>query len=122
MKGEELGWLRLASHLGMSLDRVKMETSASQYVLWMEYLDWEINAFDKTCYYLAMIAAETRRPNVKKGVIVKVEDFIIKFVSKKREMKKEETPMDVQMKANTMKHFFFGLTGLTGKRKKRKKR
>ena len=103
----------------MSLDRIKMETSASQFILWMEYLDWEINAFDKTCYYLAQIAAEIRRPNVKKGVIVKVQDFIIKFTHKSPV---ESTPMDAQTRANRAKQFFFGLTGLTGKQKKRKKR
>ena len=110
--------MRLASHLGMSLDEVKMKTSASQFVLWMEYLDWEINAFDKTCYYLAQIAAEVRRPNMPKGKTVKLDDFIIKFTSKKD----TEKPEDAQTTANRMKQYFFGLTGLTGKRKKRKKR
>ena len=103
----------------MSLDEVKVKTSSSQYVLWMEYLDWEINAFDKTCYYLAQIAAEVRRPNMPKGKSVKLEDFIIEFSSKKAEEKPSE---DVQTRANRMKQYFFGLTGLTGKRKKRKKR
>ena len=118
MKGEELGWLRLASHLKMSLDRVKMETSASQFVLWMEYLDWEANAFDKTCYYLAQIAAEVRRPNVRKGTVVKTEDFIMKFVHKKPS---EPESLDVQTRANRIKQFFFGLTGLTGKDKRNRK-
>jgi hypothetical protein len=103
----------------MSLDRVKMETSASQFVLWMEYLEWEINAFDKTCYYLAQIAAEVRRPNVKKGVFVKVEDFIMKFTHKDPV---KPTPIDVQTRADRAKRFFFGLTGLTGRGKKGKSR
>lgn len=118
MKGEELGWLRLASHLGMSLDRVKMETSVSQFVLWMQYLDWEINAFDKTCYYLAQIAAEVRRPNMPKGKTIKLEDFIIKFSGKKSAEKPLE---DEQTRVNKVKQFFFGLTGLTRKKKKRKR-
>jgi len=102
----------------MSLDEVKMKTSTSQYILWMEYLDWEINAFDKTCYYLAQIAAEVRRPNMPKGKTVKLEDFIIKFSSKKE----EEKPLkDVQTRANKMKQFFFGLTGFTGKGKKKER-
>ena len=103
----------------MSLDRVKMETSVSQFVLWMQYLDWEINAFDKTCYYLAQIAAEVRRPNMPKGKIVTLKDFIIKFTSGKSEEKPSE---DVQTRAHKMKQFFFGLTGLTRKKKKRMKR
>jgi len=116
MKTEELGWLRLASHLGMSLDRVKMETSVSQFVLWMRYLDWEANAFDKTCYYLAQIAAEIRRPNVRKGVIVKVEDFVLRFIHKKPS---EPESLDVQTRANRVKQFFFGLTGIHKKGKRR---
>lgn len=96
-----------------------METSSSQFVLWMEYLEWEANAFDKECYYLAQIAAEIRRSYVKRGVIVKIEDFIMKFIAKKAE-EKTEKPMDVQMKANTAKQFFFGLTGLIGKNKGKK--
>ena len=101
----------------MSLDDVKMKTSASQFVLWMQYLDWDINAFDKTCFYLAQIAAEVRRPNMPKGKTVKLDDFIIKFSSKKD----AEKPEDAKTKANRMKQYFFGMTGLTGKKKKRKK-
>jgi hypothetical protein len=98
-----------------------METSASQYVLWMEFLEWETNAFDKTCYYLAQIAAEVRRSYVKRGVIVQIEDFILKFISKRVE---EKTPvsMDKQTSANRAKQFFFALTGLTGNAKKKGKR
>ena len=104
----------------MSLDEVKMKTSASQFVLWMEYLDWEANAFDKTCYYLAQIAAEMRRSYIKRGVVVRVEDFILKFTSKRIE-EKIPTPMDVQTKIDRAKQFFFGLTGLMGSSKKRKR-
>jgi len=97
-----------------------MKTSASQFVLWMEYLDWEANAFDKTCYYLAQIAAEMRRSYIKRGVVVRVEDFILKFTSKRIE-EKIPTPMDVQTKIDRAKQFFFGLTGLMGSSKKRKR-
>jgi len=105
----------------MSLDEVKMKTSSSQLVLWMEYLDWEINSFDKYCYYLAQLAAEVRRPNVKKGTIVKIEDFIMKFVHKKPQT--EESKEATRIKVDKEKHFFFGLTGLLGgKNKKRNRR
>ena len=89
----------------MSLDRVKFETSASQYVLWQEYMDWEVNAFDKTCYYLMQIAAEIRRSYVKRGVVTKIEDFIMKFVSKKK-----ERPMDAETATMRSKMFFASLT------------
>jgi hypothetical protein len=95
-----------------------METSVSQYVLWMEFLEWQTNAFDKTCYYLAQIAAEVRRPYMPKGITVKIEDFIMKF-TRKKVLEKPKTTMDVQMKANRVKQFFFGLTGLIGKGKRK---
>jgi len=103
----------------MSLDEVKMKTSCSQFVLWMAYLEWDINAFDKTCHYLAQIAAEVRRPNVRKGVVVKIEDFIMKFTHKEAG---EPVEQNVQTRANKAKQFFFGLTGLIGKRKKKKRK
>lgn len=116
-----MGWLRLASHLKMSLDDVKRKTSSFQFALWMEYLEWEINAFDKQCWYLAQIAAEVHRPYAPKGRRIDVKDFIPTF-SRKQIEPKVETPVAVQMKANKDKQFFFGLTGLTGSAKKGKRR
>lgn len=109
--------MRLASHLGMSLDEVKAKTSATQYVLWMEYLEWEINAFDKQCYYLAQIAAEVRRSCVKPGVLVRLQDFLIKF---RTTMTPQKAPTSTKSRTETgrTKQFFFGLTGLLGKGKK----
>lgn len=95
----------------MSLDEVKMKTSASQYVLWMEYLEWEVNAFDKTCYYLAQIAAEVCRPYAKKNARISLEDFILKFKNKKVE--ETETP-EMEAKTSKLKQAFFGITGLAG--------
>lgn len=96
-----------------------METSASQYVTWMEYLEWEINSFDKYCYYMAQIAAEVRRPYARKGTIVKIEDFIMKFLPKKAS---NETPAEVITKTHRFKQAFFSLTGLLGDKKKKGKK
>jgi hypothetical protein len=103
----------------MSLDEVKRSTSASQFVLWMEYLEWDINAFDKTAYYLAQIATEVRRSFVKNPTSVKVEDFIMKF---KLKGDKTEIPPDVQIRTQKAKQFFFGLTGLLGSAGKKKRK
>ena len=67
----------------MSLRDVKRKTSSSEFVLWMEYLEWDINAFDKNTYYLAQIAAEVRRSFVKSPKLVKIQDFIMKFTKEK---------------------------------------
>ena len=87
----------------------------------MEYMEWEANAFDKVCYYLAQVTAEIRRSYVKRGVIVRIEDFIMKFKAKER-VESNSVPMSRQMSANRMKQFFFALTGLVGSVKKKGKR
>lgn len=99
----------------MSLDEVKVKTSASQFVLWQEFFDWEINAFDKYCYYLAQVSADLRRPYMPKGKTVSVDDCLIKFTTKQ----KGESPLS---KMQRMKQAFFGMTGLIGKGKKKGKK
>lgn len=113
MKGDELGWLQLASHLKMSLDEVKSKTSASQFVLWMEYLKLEANLFDPTRMYLVALTAEVRRSWVKSPKDVLVKDFVLKFdMDKSLEEKKESIAF-----THTLKHSFFALTGLLGRKK-----
>ena len=107
--------MRLASHLHMSLDEVKCKTSSSQFILWMQYLEWEINSFDKTAHYLAQIATEVRRSWVKKPESVKFQDFVMKF-----SREKEEAPADIKTRTQRVKQFFFGLTGLVGSAGKKK--
>jgi hypothetical protein len=88
----------------------------------MEYLEWEINAFDKNTHYLAQIAMEVRRSYVKRPASVKFGDFVMKFVRKGEEG--EGLSLHTKARTNRTKQFFFGLTGLIGtagkKRKKRK--
>jgi len=104
----------------MSLDRVKIETSASQFVLWMKFFEWENNAFDATRCYLAQIAAEIRRGNVKEPRNVKVSDFIMKFQLPTSEAERVKTPAEIQSKTSHMKSAFFTLTGLMGKKRRDK--
>ena len=110
----------MASHLKMSLDRVKMETSASQLILWMEYLKYDVNAFDKYCQYMAQIAMEVRGLT-SKGKRLALKDFLIPFKFKEKEEVAKVT-MDDKLKLMRIKQFFFGLTGLSkaGKKKKGK--
>jgi len=103
----------------MSLFEVKRKTSASEFILWMEYLEWEINAFDKTAYYLAQVAAEVRRSYVKTPKSVKFEDFVMKFRSKNEE---PDISVDASVRLQRQKQFFFGLTGLTGSAGKKKRK
>ena len=102
----------------MSLDRCKMETSASQFVLWREYLKWEVNnAFHREDHLASIIASEIRRSYVKEPMKVKPSHFLPMFGFKKEI---QETKLDAQTRANIAKRFFFGLTGLIGNIKKGK--
>jgi hypothetical protein len=116
-----LGWFRLAARLGMSLDEVKAKHSASQFIQWLEFLEWEFNSPDKICYYLAQIAAEMRRSQVKSGVVVRLEDFLIKFARRQPERKRVSVQEGSQAKMDRFKQAFFTLTGLSGKNKTRRK-
>ncbi len=48
----------------------------------MWYLDHVVNDFNPLHYYLASVAAEVRRGYVKDPDRVKVEDLLLKFISK----------------------------------------
>jgi len=80
---------------------VKKQTTSSEFVNWVQYLNEEPNRFNPLYFYLAQIAAEVRRTIVKKPEKVKVEDFVIKFISK-----------EDQRKANLNKSKSFWLKGL----------
>lgn len=79
----------------MSLQRCQEETSSTQFLDWIEYLKWDVNAFHREDYYLAQIACEVRRilakdPNKE----MDLKRFLFKFVKKerpKRLTKKEAT-------------------------------
>lgn len=71
-------WLKIADRLGMSLARVKAETSISDFYLWMAYLEKEVNDFHREDYYwaqIAMMVMKSIKPNKK----WKVEQFLIPF-------------------------------------------
>lgn len=74
-------WLRLASHLGMAVQEVQAKTTTSEFFLWIEYFEWEMNHPTKLDHYLAEIRAEIRRGYVKNPRTVK--PMYVKFQSGK---------------------------------------
>jgi len=110
LKGEELGWFRLASHLKMSVGRCQEETTSSQFVMWMEYLNQDVNAFHRENYYWAQIAWIIARVfgGDKNS---KVENYILEF---KNDGKKKKLTAEQEIKKS--KSFWQSLVGL--KRKK----
>lgn len=82
LSGERLAWFELAFHLHKSVEQLKEEITHSEFLDWMEFLALERNKARKLDYYLAQIAYELRRSYVKNPDRVKLNSFLLKFVSK----------------------------------------
>lgn len=88
-----MGWLRIASHLGLSLQRVKRETTASEYGLWLVYLEHEVNSFHREDYYWAKMNMLLEMSIAKEPSKVKFE--LLKFeTDKKTEEQKQAEKMN----------------------------
>lgn len=91
MRGERFLWYKVASHLKMTLQRCQQETTSTEFLEWLVYLEIE-EANNIEYHYLAQIACEIRRLFSKKPNSIKIKDFILKFITKKDKPKitKEE--------------------------------
>ena len=89
----------LASHLGMSLQRVQVETTAREFGLWMTFLgqqkEQEFKNQDKSDLHNAVLACEIRRSWVKHPNKVQVTDFIIDRQDKKKVVYTKEQKMQM---------------------------
>lgn len=68
--------------MGLPLQELQRKTSSTEFNEWIEYLNLQENEHDKHDFYLAQLACEVRRSYVDKPADVKLETFLIKFVSK----------------------------------------
>ena len=85
------------------------KTTSSEFTMWMIHLDKEMNRHDKIDYYLAQIATEVRRGNVKDPKKLKLNDALIQFEKAGKKKKNKNTP-SIGAKA-----FFFGMLGMNPK-------
>lgn len=81
LRGERLAWFELASHLHMTVEKLKEEITFSEFLEWNEFLALERNKARKLDFYLAQIAAEVRRTCVKFPEQVRTNNFLLKFAS-----------------------------------------
>lgn len=51
----------------------------SEFLDWLEFLNWQETRRDKTDFYLAQIAAEVRRTIAKHPKTIKIKDFYANF-------------------------------------------
>ena len=101
--------MKLASHLHYSLQRVKNETTSTEFIMWQEYLGKEFMVARREDYYLAQIAAEIRRTISKYPKKIKLQDFLLKFKNKKRDKMSE---LDLKEKTRRSKSFWKALVGI----------
>lgn len=96
----------------MSVAKCQEEVSSTEFQDWQVYLEEEVNHFDKTCYYLAAVAAELR---MCRGFKATPEQMMYRF-----EKQREEPPkaVDPELKTKFSKIRWFGITGLLGRKGK----
>ena len=104
----------------MSVQRCQQETTSTEFLDWIEYLEQDVNAFHREDYFLANIAREIcqiREMLSKKPKRVKLKSFLLKFTKeKKRKIIKSITEEEKKEKAERMKRHFLAWAGI--KRKK----
>jgi len=87
---------------------VKAKTSSTEFVMCLAYLELDSNLFHREDYYLAQIAAEIRRGNVKKPRQVRLKDFILKFAKKKVV---DTSKMNLEKRTTISKRFWKAVVG-----------
>lgn len=96
----------------MSKHRCQIETSSTDFVLWQEFLIQEVNEFNPLYHYLAQICAVIQQGQVKKGVTVKIADFILKFTRKFTRAIPEQHLTNEQRAARS-RSIWLGMSGYT---------
>lgn len=73
----------------MSKQRCQQETTSTQFLDWLAYLEWDVNSFHREDWFLAQIAKEIRRTIAKEpDKEIKWNQFLIKFTHEKKKLKK----------------------------------
>lgn len=98
----------------MSVQRAQFEITSSEFVEWVVFLNEEETKRTKQDFYLASIAAEIRKGNVKHPRKVKISHLFITYVKKKVKMTMKE-------KAAEAKKFFGALLASPKKKKNTRK-
>lgn len=107
----------------MSKQRCQAETSSSEFLDWMQYLNLQINAFHREDYFLANIAKLIVQSNSKNPENVKLDPFLLKFENKKpQEVKLDEKSRLERIKQSWLTWASIGRpTGMAKSRRKPKK-
>jgi len=100
------------------VNAVRKDTSSTQFLRWMRYLQWDFERVHREDYYFAQLAAEVHTGlKDTKGKQIQLTDFILKFGGEKtpkRDLSKEEITA-------SHKSFWKAALGF-GKKKRNKKK
>ena len=77
----------------MSLQRCQDETSSTEFLDWLEYLEQGVNVRRREDYYLAQIAREIRRTVVKNPQNVALKSFLLEFEIEKPVKEKRKSTL-----------------------------
>ncbi len=78
----------------MSVQRCLQETTSTEFLDWMEYLEQDVNAFHREDYFWATISREIKevRAMFAKGTkVIKLDQFLLKFTNQKKVEDKKTT-------------------------------
>ena len=90
----------------MSKQRCQQETTSTQFLDWLAYLEWDVNSFHREDWFLAKIAKEVRRTILKDpNKDLKWSSFLIKFTSKKESKKVDKMKAAMTMKRRILSMF-----------------
>ena len=101
----------MASHLHMSKQRCQRETTATEFLGWLAFLELENTTFQKRDYYLANIVHWIKKTIAKNPDDVKFEDSLIKFETKKG-LTKEEKEQNRKDRLQKMKVSIYNWLGV----------
>ena len=92
----------------MSVQRCMAETTSSEFVDWVSFRRTDMNNPSRIDYYLAQIAAEVRRSNVKHPNKITVKDFLLKFTPKSNP-NKPPTQDEITKRSMASKSMWMGI-------------
>ena len=110
MTGERLAWWQMADRLGMSLQRCQRETTSTEFLEWLEYVEQDVEVPQRMDFYLAQIAAEIRRSMVRNPNSVKLENFLLNLTLRSKQHK-PLTETEKQMRMARSKAAWYAVLG-----------
>ena len=112
----------MASHLHLTVQEAQAKITYTEFLKWVWYLNWrDTEEFNRQDFYLAQIAAEICKGQVKKPKKIKLKNFLLDFSLKDSKPKKVD-PEEQKKRMTDSKRYWLGLTGVTGNKHLKKKR